>query len=183
MASLWAADDLVTADKLNKTYNAGLDSAKGTPSVVGEAYQATDTGFLYVSMDGSTWDKQVIAKTVVVKVLPDVVALAAGDGKSHFTVPEELDGMNLITVGAHVYTGSSSGNPTFQIHNLTGSVDMLSTPITIDATEKDSSTATTPAIINTANDDVATGDELRFDCDVAGTGAKGMEIRLGFRTP
>lgn len=69
------------------------------------------------------------------------------------------------------------------IHNLTDTVDMLSTALTIDANEKDSKDATTAAVIDTDHDDVATGDELRFDVDVAGTGTKGLEVRLAFRLP
>jgi hypothetical protein len=122
-------------------------------------------------------------KNVIMKVIKDDNDLATGDGKSHFTVPIELNGMNLVSVGAHVYTVSSSGLPTFQIHNLTDAVDMLSTEITIDATGNDSKDATTPAAIDAAHDDIATGDVIRFDCDVAGTGTKGMEIRMGFRLP
>lgn len=122
-------------------------------------------------------------KTIVVKCILDDDDLETGDGIAHFTVPIEINGMNLISVGGHVYTVSSSGTPTFQIHNLTDTVDMLSTLITIDATEKDSSTATTAAVINTSHDDVVTGDEIRIDCDVIGTGTKGMEIRMGFRLP
>ena len=122
-------------------------------------------------------------KNVVVKCIADDTVLTTGDGKAHFTIPIELTGMNLVSVGAHVYGVSSSGTPTFQIHNLTDTTDMLSTLITIDANEKDSSTAATPAVINGAADDVVTGDEIRFDCDVAGTGADGMEIRMGFRLP
>lgn len=122
-------------------------------------------------------------KNVVIKVIPDGVTLTTGDGKAHFTIPIELNGMDLVSVGAHVYTVSSSGIPTFQIHNLTDTVDMLSTEITVDVSEKDSSSAAVAAVIDAANDDVATGDELRFDCDIAGTGSEGMEIRLGFRIP
>ena len=121
-----------------------------------------------------------VTRPVVVKCIADDTALSVADGVTKFTIPIELNGMSLISVGAHVYTVSSNGLPTFQIHNLTGAVDMLSTVITIDATEKDSKDATTAAVIDTDNDDVATGDELRFDCDVAGTGTKGMEIRMGF---
>lgn len=124
-----------------------------------------------------------ITRAVVVKIIADDANLTVADGLTHFTIPIELDGMNLVSVGAHVYTGSSSGLPTFQIHNLTDAVDMLSTKITIDATENDSKDATTPAVIDAGNDDVATGDVLRFDCDVAGTGTKGMEIRMGFKLP
>jgi len=122
-------------------------------------------------------------KNVVVKVIADDTALTVADGLTHFTVPAELNGMNLVSVGGHVYTVSSPGLPTFQIHNLTDAVDMLSTAITIDATENDSKDATTPPVINAATDDVATGDVIRFDCDGAGTGTKGMEIRMGFRKP
>jgi len=122
-------------------------------------------------------------KNVVVKVIADDTALTVADGLMHFTVPIELNGMNLISVGAHVYTVSSGGLPTFQIHNLTDAVDMLSTAITIDATENDSKDAATPPVIDAAHDDMATGDVIRFDCDVVGTGTKGMEIRMGFRLP
>ena len=122
-------------------------------------------------------------KQVVVKVIADDTALTVADGLTHFTVPAELNGMNLISVGAHVYTVSSSGLPAFQIHNLTDAADMLSTAITIDANENDSKDAATPPVINAATDDVATGNVIRFDCDVAGTGTKGMEIRMGFRLP
>lgn len=120
-------------------------------------------------------------KNVIVKCIADDTVLTTGDGKMYFTVPIELNGMDLISVGGHVYTVSSSGLPSFQIHNLTDTVDMLSTLLTIDENEKDSKDAVTPAVINTATDDVATGDELRFDCDIAGTSTKGMEIRMGFQ--
>jgi hypothetical protein len=60
---------------------------------------------------------------------------------------------------------------------------MLTTKITIDANEKHSKDAATPAVIDTANDDVAYGDEIRVDCDVAGTGTLGLEIELVFATP
>jgi hypothetical protein len=60
---------------------------------------------------------------------------------------------------------------------------MLSTKLTIDASEKDSSTAATAAVIDTSHDDVATGDELRIDIDVAGTGAKGLMVEMQFQLP
>ena len=124
-----------------------------------------------------------ITRVVVLKVIADDTALTTGDGKMFFTVPIELNGMDLVTVGGHVYTVSSSGIPTIQIHNLTQAADMITTEITIDQGEKDSKDATTPPLIDTGNDDVATGDELRIDVDIAGTGTLGLEIRMGFRTP
>ena len=131
----------------------------------------------------STNVNAVVKRIIIIKVIDDVTALTTGDGKTHVTIPIEMNGMNLISVGAHVYTASSSGLPTVMIHNLTDTVDMLSTAITIDANEKDSKDAATPPAINAATDDVATGDEIRIDVDIAGTGTLGLEIRMGFQTP
>ncbi len=121
-----------------------------------------------------------IRRVVIVKVIDDATALTTGDAKAQFAIPAELDGMNLVSVGAHVYTVSSSGLPTVQVRNVTQSADMLSTRITIDANETDSSTAAGAAAIDTTNDDVAVGDAIAIDVDVAGTGTKGLEVRLGF---
>jgi hypothetical protein len=60
---------------------------------------------------------------------------------------------------------------------------MLSTKLTIDANETDSSTAANAAVIDGAHDDVATGDMLRIDIDVAGTGAKGLMVEMQFQLP
>lgn len=114
---------------------------------------------------------------------PQGAALTVGNGQAYIRIPVTLNGYNLTGVAAHVTTASTSGLPTIQIRNVTDAVDMLSTRITIDANEKDSSTAATAAVINTANDDVATGDELRIDVDVAGTGTKGLIVDLTFTKP
>ena len=60
---------------------------------------------------------------------------------------------------------------------------MLSTKLTIDASEFDSIDAAAAAVIDTANDDVNTGDHIYIDIDVAGTGAKGLFVVLTFRLP
>jgi hypothetical protein len=114
---------------------------------------------------------------------PNGSAITTGDGKAYWRVPSTLNGMDLVGVAAHVTTVSSSGIPTVQIANVTDSVDMLSTKLTIDASEKDSSTAAAAAVIDATHDDVATGDELRIDIDVAGTGAKGLIVEMQFRLP
>lgn len=114
---------------------------------------------------------------------PNGAAITTGDGKAYFRCPAELNGYNLTRVAAHVTTVSTSGAPTVQIANVTQGADMLTTKITIDANEKDTSTAATAAVIDTNNDDVATGDELRIDIDVAGTGAKGLIVEMKFEDP
>lgn len=123
-------------------------------------------------------------KTQTVTILvtdPAGTALTTGDGKAYYRVPSTLNGCNLVAVAAALTTASSSGAPAVQIHNLTQAADMLTTSITIDANETDTSTAATPAVIDTDNDDVATGDMLRIDVDTAGTGAKGLIVELQFR--
>lgn len=162
---------------------AASDSATGVVELatVAETTTGTDTARAVTpdGLAGSVYG----TKTVCLKVIEDTATLTTGDGKMKWVVPVELNGMNLVTVGAHVFTVSSSGLPTVQIHNATDAADMLSTRITIDAGEKDSATAAAAAVIDTGADDVATGDEIRIDVDVAGTSTTGLEVRLGFRTP
>ena len=114
---------------------------------------------------------------------PSGTTLSTGDGKADFIVPLESNGMNLIRAHAALTTASTSGLPTIQLANVTTGFDMLSTKITIDANETTSYTAATPPVIDAARDDVATGDRIRVDCDVAGTGAKGLSVILTFQLP
>jgi hypothetical protein len=90
--------------------------------------------------------------------------------------------MNLTDADACVTTVSSSGNVTVQIRNVTQGADMLSTPITIEPSENCSYTSATQPVIDTGNDDVATGDLIRVDIDGAGTGTKGLIVILEFST-
>ena len=57
---------------------------------------------------------------------------------------------------------------------------MLTTKVTIDASEYDSEFATTRREIDTTKDFVETGDRIAVDVDVAGTGAKGLGVHLWF---
>ena len=130
-------------------------------------------------------------KPVSVYVIEALTPLTTGDGKAYFRIPPSLNGMDLISVGACVVAKSTSGTPTIQIargrqasagaaHTF---ADMLSTKITIDANEFDSKDATTPPVVDTANDDVLTGDLIRIDVDVAGTAATGLIVTAQFRLP
>ena len=138
----------------------------GSPiETVGPAYTATYTvTFLVTDPNGSN--------------------LAIGDGQFHWRVPSTINGNNLIGVAGKLTTASGGGTlVTVQIANVTQAVDMLTTKLTIDNGETDSSTAATAAVIDTANDDVATGDLIRIDVDAAGSGAKGLIVELQFRAP
>ena len=147
-------------------YLVAVDDPGGSPQTkyitVANSYIAT-RGFTIPMMDNS-------------------VAPTTGDSISgiYFPIPAQINGWNLIDADAALGVASTDGVPTFQIYNVTDSVDMLSTPITIDETEVTSFTAATQPVIDTTNDDVATGDQLRFDCDATGTSAKGLTFILVF---
>lgn len=109
---------------------------------------------------------------------------ATGDAKAFFRIPAELNGMNLTGVAASVYTAGTTGTTDIQIRNKTDTADMLSTKITIDSGETDSSTAATAAVINTSTDDVVTGDIIAIDVDATSTTpAQGLVVELRFELP
>lgn len=118
-------------------------------------------------------------------------AITTGEGKAYIRIGPKLNGHNIVSVAAGISTASSSGVVTVQIARgrqaAPGSahiwVDVLSTPITIDAGEYDSKDATTVAVINAASDDLALGDLLRIDVDVAGTGAQNLVITIEAQRP
>lgn len=109
-------------------------------------------------------------------------AITVGDGKAFYRVPSIMNGWNLTAVAMSVDTVSSSGIPTVQLRRLRAGtpVDMLSTKLTVDASESDSSSAAAAAVINTSNDDVNTADRIYVDVDVAGTGTKGLYVEMTF---
>jgi hypothetical protein len=80
----------------------------------------------------------------------------------------------VTAVRASLTTDSSSGTPTFDIHE-TGTT-ILSTKLTIDATEKTSTTAAAAAVISDSA--IADDAELTIDVDVAGTGAAGGKVAI-----
>ena len=162
------------------SYDSGTGALGVTvDSVTGSGTHTDWTVSLSAAVVGSDLGKRVIQ----VKVIDDLTTLTTGDGKVIFLVPQELNGYNLVGANAFVTTASSSGTPTIQIRNVTDAVDMLSTRITIDANEYTSYTAAAADVVDATYDDVATGDRLAVDVDVAGTGAKGLGIILTFQLP
>lgn len=118
-----------------------------------------------------------------IKVFADDRAITTGNSKFVFAIPRDVSNSFLRIAQAFVSTVSSSGLVTVQIRNITnGNSDMLSTRITIDVGEFTSITATTPAVIDDAANQVSYGDLIAIDVDVAGTGAMGLGVILQFGT-
>lgn len=101
-------------------------------------------------------------------------------GTAKLTVPWPYANSTLTAVYASLVAASSSGAPQFDINEAGSSI--LSTKLTIDASETDSSTAATPAVISDAS--IAHRAAVTFDIDTAGTGAKGAKITVvGYYIP
>jgi hypothetical protein len=120
-------------------------------------------------------------RTLIVKCVADTIGPSVGNGITHVTIPSTLDGKNLSSAQAHVYTAGTGSLTTVQLHNLTDGQDMLSTPITIDSGEKDSSTAATPSVTGSYAG-VSTADVIRVDVDIVATNTLGLEVRMIFNT-
>ncbi len=123
-------------------------------------------------------------KSVSIQVLAGATAATVADGHAYLLIPSSVAGMNLVEVVATVVTAGTTGTMDIQLHNVTSAADILSTKITIDSTEKSSSTAATAAVISGTEDDVAANDVIRVDIDaIQTTPAAGLMISLVFRLP
>jgi hypothetical protein len=173
---------------------AASDTAVGGVELATAAETTTGTdGTRAVTPDGlagSDFGKDVL----MAEVIADATALTTGDGKLYIPVPAKLNGWLAVGVSAHVGAAvSSSGAVNVDIANCaavatgircSGTVtDLLSTNLTVDANEDGSETAAAAAVIDTANDDLATGAWLRVDIDGAGTGTQGLYIVITVQKP
>lgn len=126
----------------------------------------------YVSADG-LWYEESSARPLSFQFQPFAVGdtVTTGDGKVYYAVPAMINGSVITAVRADLLTASSSGAPNFDLTRIRSGtpVDILSTNLTVDQDETTSADATTPAVINTSNDDLQTGDLIRLDVDTAGT--------------
>jgi hypothetical protein len=146
-------------------------------------YSKTDKK-LYIKDSSGAETALVQPKVLQATVFDYTTDLATGDGKFYFVIPSAYNGMNLTRVHARVITAGTTGTTDIQIANVTDSVDMLSTKLTIDSAQTGSDTAATAAVIDTTKDDVATNDLLRIDIDAASTTKpKGLIVTLEFQLP
>jgi hypothetical protein len=137
------------------------------------------TAEYYEKFDGTVWAELEMGgggggtptESMVIAVGDETTEITAGTAKVTFRMPYAF---TLTAVRASLNVASSSGTPTVDINE--SGVSVLSTKITIDTTEKTSTTAAVAAVIS----DPALADdaEITIDIDVAGTGATGLKVYL-----
>lgn len=134
----------------------------------------------YLDSTGSAiqWTKFYRSMTVMLNA---DVALTIGDDAYRWRVPASINGWNLYSVAAGRKAGT--GTLTIQIRNVYVGVDILSTKLTVDSGENDSSTAAVAAVINTANDGVGTGQYLAIDIVDPGINTYYAVVELVFAKP
>jgi hypothetical protein len=104
-------------------------------------------------------------------VTDETTAITTGTAKITFRMPFA---MTVTAVRCNLNTVSSSGAPAIDINEAGASI--FSTTLTIDASEKTSVSAATPAVISDSA--LADDAEITVDIDTAGTGAKGLKCTL-----
>lgn len=136
-------------------------------------YAKTDGKLYYKNDAGTEVELASAARTEVLMVAlsDETTAITTGTAKVTLRMPFAF---TLTAVRASLTTASSSGIPTVDINE--GGTTILSTKLTIDASEKTSTTAAVAAVISDAA--LADDAEVTFDIDVAGTGAKGLKVYL-----
>jgi hypothetical protein len=139
------------------TFNGKFNTPSGTTSQ-------------YVRGDGSLAS---LPFELVVAASDETTALTAGTAKITFRMPRAV---TLTAVRASLTTAQASGN-IFTVDINEGGTSILSTKLTIDNTEKTSTTAATPPVIS----DTALADdaEITIDIDQIGNGtATGLKVAL-----
>ncbi len=145
---------------------------------------STTSGY-FINMRGSVNGGAAgTVRVVGIQVVDAATNTATGDAKAFFRIPSTMNNWVITGVAATVYTAGTTGTTDIQIRNKTTGNDVLSTKMTIDSTETDTNTAATPAVINTANDDVTTGQVIAIDVDaISTTPAQGLFIEIQFTSP
>ena len=117
-------------------------------------------------------------QSIVVAASDETTALATGTAKVTFRMPYAF---TLTSVRASLTTAQASGS-IFTVDINDSGTTILSTKLTIDNTEKTSTTAATSAVISDTS--LADDAEITIDIDQIGDGtAKGLKVALiGTRT-
>lgn len=155
------------------------DSSADWVSVANSTYFYDKTDKLVHYKDANGNILELVNKTDVIQAAcsDETTALTAGTNKLTFRMPYA---MTLTAVRASLTTAQTSGS-IFTVDINENGTSVLSTKLTIDNTEKTSTTAATAAVISDSA--LVDDSEITIDIDQIGDGtAKGLKIALiGYR--
>ena len=151
-----------------------IDSSIDYSSLVGSAYVKANSGATFANAAFTTANSSANL-SMTVALSDETTAITTGTAKVTFRVPYAMTLYQLPR--ASLATASTSGNPTVDIDK--NGVSIFSTLLSIDANEKTSVTAATPAVLSTTT--FADDDEVTMDISTAGTAAKGLKVTLYYR--
>jgi len=155
-----------TATLTNKTID--LNST----NILKDSYACAAKGDqLIYNLTCTKYESHPVRETFKIDFGNETTAICTGNGQKEFQMPYDF---TLTEVYATVATASSCGLPSIQIQQT--ALDILSTAITLDVSEKTSRTAATPPVISDTTLD-ASG-VITFDLDAVGTGTLGLVIYL-----
>lgn len=136
--------------------------------------------FAYEFISDGVSDWQILVHSSGAQIIPLIIAvsdetsvLTTGTAKVTFRVPAAF---NITGVRASLTNPAATGTVTVDINE--GGTSILSTKLTIDATEKTSTTAVTPVVVSDAA--LADDAEITIDIDDAGSSAdaKGLKVTI-----
>jgi len=116
---------------------------------------------------------QSIPKSLVVAVSDETTDLTTGTSKLTFRAPSAME---LIEVRASVNTAPTTTKIIVDIND--SGVSIFSTTLSIDPTEKTSTTAGAPAVISDSS--IADDAEITIDIDQIGSGTAGKGLKVTF---
>ena len=196
LQSRFESEEIRVRRQLERLNASGLTDAGGAPITIVQAVNGTVnlTDLKNVSptaaADGDvlTWDAgtsqwraegipyAAVPRTLTVALTDETTTLSVGTGKLSMRAPT---GMILTAPPrASLAVAGSSGVTTVDI-KVSGVSVLTAAKLNIDATEKTSTTAATPAAL--ASVTVPDDAEIVFDVTAAGTGAKGLKVTLYYR--
>ena len=148
-----------------------------TSATAASTYQTQSgmSNYLTTATAASTYSTiaQAKAEFLTIACSDETTSLTTGTSKITFRMPYA---MTLTAVRASLSTAQSSGN-IFTVDINEGGSSVLSTKLTIDNTEKTSTTASTSAVISDSS--LADDAEITIDIDQVGDGtAKGLKLTL-----
>jgi hypothetical protein len=145
----------------------------GTGNVVRDTSPTLVTPALGTPSSGSLLNTSGYPESIVIAVGDETTPVTATTGKVAFRMPYAF---TLTGVRASLTTAQTSGS-IFTVDINESGTTVISTKLTIDNTEKTSTTAATPAVISDSS--LADDAEITIDVDQIGDGtAKGLKVTL-----